>query len=125
MRDSKDTRTRVREQMDKLCYALTREANAMKGGDLLSTRMEVVKVVTGYLSMANREPEGAEGGDFEQWRNTIGGSAGGGAGAGDEPERDPDEGADGEPGDPDGADGDERPEGTDTAAAILNRVAAE
>ncbi len=110
MSKDKDIRGEVRHQMDRICANLTREANKLKGADTLTTRLEVVKVVTGYLSMANREPAEAEGGDFAEYRRQLGNGAGGGGGPRDPddgPEGDPAEEPTGEPDDPDAPEADD------------------
>ena len=101
---NKDTRTELREMMDELCVRLVRESKRLKGDGNASEWRETIKVVTGYLSMANREPTETEGGDFAKYRAQLSNGAGGGGDTG-EPEGDPDapeavddaEPADGEP----------------------------
>ncbi len=120
MSDNKDTRKKVREQMDKLSLKLLQEVSRMAGAEHISLKLDVHKTVSSYLSVANREPQEAEGGDFAHYRDQLSrGHSGGGGDTG--AERDPDEGESGEPGDPDSPDSDDnaRPDGTATAESIL------
>lgn len=92
----KDTRQQLRETMDKLSLSLAKEVSRMKGDNALNVKTEVLKTLTAYLSMANREPQEAEGGDFAKWRTQIPGAGANGGGS-----------AGGEQGDPDGGEGGE------------------
>ncbi len=68
---SKDTRQKLRDEMDKLALAMATEANKLKGADNSAVKLDTLKHVTAYLSMANREPETAVGADILDFQRRI------------------------------------------------------
>ena len=97
----KDTRQKLRDEMDKLALAMATEANKLKGADNSAVKLDTLKHVTAYLSMANREPEQAEGAEIVHFRERIARANSGGGAGGGAAERGPDgpeSGEDDEPG---------------------------
>lgn len=103
---SKDTRQKLREEMDTLALAMAKEANKLRGADNAAVKLDTLKHVTAYLSMANREPEQAEGADILKFRDRIARANPGGGDRGDASERGPDESEPDEGDEPDSLDPD-------------------
>lgn len=87
----KDTRQKLRDQMDELALAMATEANKLKGKDNTPVKLDVLKHVTQYLSMANRQPEESVGADIVEFQRRIARTNPGGGDRGDASERGSDE----------------------------------
>lgn len=87
----KDTRQKLRDEMDTLALAMAAEANKLKGKDNTAVKLDVLKHVTQYLSMANRQPEESVGADIVNFQRRIAGTNSERGIGGDAAERGPDE----------------------------------
>ena len=86
----KDTRQKLRDEMDKLALAMATEANKVRTDQ--GVKLDVLKHVTQYLSMANRQPEESVGADIVEFQRRIARTNPvGGADPGDAAERGADE----------------------------------
>lgn len=101
-----DTTKKLNELMDKLAVAMVEEVTKTKNKENMDLKLDVMKTVTGYLSMRNRAPEENEGADILKFRERLARTgAGGGSDSGDGG-GDPDAPGDGEDADSgDGEDG--------------------
>ena len=97
-----DTKRKLAAKMDELVLALVEQAERLPNAKL-DVKLDVLKHATQYMSMSNRAPEGAEGGAIVDFRNRLGGSAGGSGsdGDGDGDADQADDAADGPEADPD------------------------